>query len=463
MARNQHLRTPVPVFHTSKRCYIIQLAFGRMASGMLFCAAMRFLPLLALLATASWVLADVPEAVPVASELNVNSRYTVESIDFSPQQEYRLSDTVMDEMRVLIGERLNVEALGRLSRHMAQELKARSVTFRVSRGNIPAHVRVTFEVERQETNFDVSLSKLMYDSRLGWSGTAQAKLTSGNNALTFAGLSNSDDLVERYSGIRARFDRLDVGSDRVRLSFEFDAYRDQYDSATLGVPSPNSSSLGAGAYGSRMNFEPSATFVLAQPLTLSVGFSFEDLQSLSTGGSEYANAFTDTLHYHQFFGETGGDSQDVDAVYRMRVATRLLGSSTGYTRHSLNLRYTIRHQRQMVEVALLAGVIYGRAPLFERFVLGDTSTLRGWSKDDLDPLGGNRVAHASVTYGYHIMRVFYDTGSVWDRKGPDDKSSVGAGVTTGLGVFSKDALLLAVAFPLRQGRVFPVFMAGMNF
>ena len=66
------------------------------------------------------------------------------------------------------------------------------------------HVRVTFDVERQETNFDVSLSKLMYDSQLGWSGTAEVTATFGNNALTFAGLSNADDAVDRYSGIRTR-------------------------------------------------------------------------------------------------------------------------------------------------------------------------------------------------------------------------------------------------------------------
>ena len=76
----------------------------------------------------------------------------------------------------------------------------------------------------------------------------------------------------------------------------------------------------------------------------------------------------------------------------------------------MNVRYKYRHDHQSIEVTLMAGMIYGNAPLFERFVLGDSTTLRGWNKYDLDPLGGNRVVHGSVTYGYHIMRVFYDTG-----------------------------------------------------
>jgi outer membrane protein assembly factor BamA len=112
----------------------------------------------------------------------------------------------------------------------------------------------------------------------------------------------------------------------------------------------------------------------------------------------------------------------------------------------------------------VAGVIYGHAPLFERFILGNSSTLRGWNKYDLDPIGGNRVVHGSVTYGYHIMRVFYDTGSVWDQgKSPEAKHSAGIGISSGLGIFQKGAFLLAVAFPIRQGRADPVFIAGMNF
>ena len=67
------------------------------------------------------------------------------------------------------------------------------------------------------------------------------------------------------------------------------------------------------------------------------------------------------------------------------------------------------------------------------------------------------------------MRVFYDTGAILDsgsslgRRSPEEKHSAGIGVTTGLGLFGKNALLLAVAFPLRAGRVEPVFIAGMNF
>ena len=43
---------------------------------------------------------------------------------------------------------------------------------------------------------------------------------------------------------------------------------------------------------------------------------------------------------------------------------------SAYTRHALNARYGLQHDHQSIEVKLVAGVIYGRAPLFERFVSG---------------------------------------------------------------------------------------------
>jgi len=284
--------------------------------------------------------------------------------------------------------------------------------------------------------------------------------------LTAGALSDGDTLAERYTGFKIRYDRLSFGTDRIRLGFEFDSYHELYDRATLtALDNASSSSLGAGAYRSRTDFEPSATFVLAKPLTLTVGLSFEQMQpQVSAAHSESANAVVNTLRYHQRWENSDATNQELDAGYNLRAATRSIGSDLSYARHLVNAHYGLRHEHQSVEVTLTAGVIYGHAPLFERFVLGNSSTLRGWNKYDLDPIGGNRVVHGSVTYGYHIMRVFYDTGSVWDQgKSPEARHSAGIGVSSGLGIFHKGAFLLAVAFPIRQGRADPVFIAGMNF
>ena len=104
-----------------------------------------------------------------------------------------------------------------------------------------------------------------------------------------------------------------------------------------------------------------------------------------------------------------------------------------------------------------AGFITGSAPLFERLVLGNSNTLRGWNKDELDPLGGNRMVHNSVEYRYGAFQIFYDAGAIWEGGQPAvARASIGTGIREG--PFS-----LAVAFPIRDGHTDPVFMVGMNY
>ena len=456
--------TPVRIAHTFAWFLLYFSITSRVAGNVLLRPRMKlvFLPLLAAMASfAQPVEPDTP-----ASDVNVNSRYTVESIDFSNHRHYRLSSALLEEMQELIGQHLNTDALNRLAGRVASEVRAHSVTFKLARGLTPDHVKVLLDVDRRRGVFDISIPRFAYISKLGWTGAGEIGMTAGANKVSFGLKSDADSSVAREAGVQTKYERMAAGSDRIQLGFEFDSFHEQYSRATLAaLDSTQASSLGAGAYRSRMNFEPSATFVLAKPLTLTVGFSFEQLEPQVTAArTESANAVINTLRYHRRWEGSDTNQQEFDAGYSLRAATRALGGNLAYTRHALTARYGYKHERQLVEVALVAGLIYGNSPLFERFVLGNSTTLRGWNKFDLDPLGGNRVVHGSVTYGYRIMRVFYDTGSVWDSgKTPEVKQSAGAGISTGLRLFRKDAFLLAIAFPIRQGRVEPVFIAGMNF
>jgi surface antigen Omp85-like protein len=411
---------------------------------------------------------DVPPVSESASDLNVNSRYTIESISFVDQHPYKLSHSALEEMHRLIGAKLNTEALNNLVGRIRSELRAHEVTFKLARGGNEQSIKVLLNVDKGESSFDLSIPRFVYNSEQGLTGIGEATGTVGANRFTFQVLRDNDTLVEGFAGLRASYQRMSLGSDRVQLGFDFEDYHEQYASATslaLNSSASASSSLGAGAYRSRMNFEPSATFVLAKPLTLTVGLSFEELQPESSAArSESANAVINTLRYHQSWEDSDATIQELDAGYSLRAATNLLSSDLGYTRHAANLRYSRTHNHQSLEVTLVAGLIYGHAPLFERFVLGNSTMLRGWNRFDLDPLGGNRLAYGSVTYGYHIMRVFYDAGSVWDQgKSPELKQSVGIGVSSGFGLVQRGAFLLALAFPLRGGHVDPVLIAGMNF
>jgi hypothetical protein len=300
------------------------------------------LVLVPLLAVCTLAGQSVTPAGDSASDLNVNSRYTIESINFIDQRDYKLSTSALEDIRRLIGAKVNTEALDLLAQRIRAELHAHEVTFKLTRGAAPEEVRVLIHVDQAAGAVDASVPKLIYNSQLGFTGIGQVTTTLGSNALTFQMVRDSDTLIETLSGIQAKYDRLSLAGGRIRLGFEFDAYEDKYDSSTLAALDSASrpSSLGAGAYGSRLNYEPSATFVLAAPLTLTIGLSFEQLSHVpSAARPESANAVINTLRYHQRWLDSGGNKEELDAGYSLRAATTFL-VPTSHTRAISRMRAT---------------------------------------------------------------------------------------------------------------------------
>jgi hypothetical protein len=432
--------------------------------------------------------ADQPSTDPVATAIpteadssnedesadaNVNSRYTVESVGVLSPQHYRLSWSLVEEMRHLVGVRFNDQIFKDLAQRISNELHGYQVAFKLARGSDPDHVRVNFDVHGPKFGFDVEFPKLVYTNREGPSGESDAVLNVGNNAFTLGVVSDRDSMLERSSGFRARYDRWNVGSDRVHLSLEFASYREQYDSATqtAAVQANDLSSL----YRVRRSVDPTATIVLAGPLTWTVGLSFTQFSgspapglpdSMTPGSStpsspaartEAANAFVNSLRYDGHWQDSVSGTHRFSAGYSLRAATNFLGGAYAYTRHLIDATYHWKRGHQQSQITFQAGAINGQAPLFDRFVLGTSANLRGWDKYEIDPLGGSRILYGSVGYGYRLMRVFYDTGAVWDRtKHAAAKHSAGIGIKV-------EGILFAVAFPMRGDHMEPVFIAGMNF
>lgn len=390
------------------------------------------------------------------AQVNVNSRYTVESVNLTGYRASRISPALRNDLDKLVGEKLNHSLLDRMSTRIKKELHVEDVTIQVRRGSEPEHVTVNFEIQKtHQQDFDISVPKLVYSSRQGFSSAVDATTRIQGNDFTFGLVSDSDERVERFAGFKARFERKEMGTDRLQLSFEFDSYHQQWNNATRVAL--DSDPTVPGIYRSRQEFSPMATVVLAEPLTFSTGVAFDRfLPDFPAAKTESANAVVNSLRYHQRW-EDSANKQEVDAGYSLRAATRALQSDFVYVKHFFNARYVFRRDHSRVDVSFLAGHISGQAPLFERFVLGNSATLRGWNKFDIDPLGGDKMVHGSVEYQYRWFDVFYDTGSVWDRRTePEQKQSLGVGL-------KKDGFLLAVAFPIRNGRADPIFIAGTSF
>jgi hypothetical protein len=421
---------------------------------------MRFLRLASIL-WSSLLLAGNPE-----QEMNVNTRYTVESVDVSGDNPTGLSTGLRGELTRLVGAKLNPAALDDLATRIRRELHVRAVTHRLLRGQKPEHVRVVFEVRGTPAKFEASLPKLVYRSDAGISGMATGTASVGWQALTFGVVSDGDDLAERYTGIIARYEDKRLVSDRVRFRLDFESYHERWNQATAdavdraGTASENTS--WGGIYRSRQNIEPLVTFVLAKSgsglVNLTFGTSFERFQQqFPAARMESANAMVTTLRYHRRIEGSDANQQEWDAGYSLRAATNLLGSDFGYARHQADAHYVYSWGRNQFIDDLTAGMITGRAPLYERFILGNSTMLRGWNRFELDPLGGDRVVANTAEYRYRLFDVFYDSGAIWDQgQSAVVRHSVGVGVR-------QNGMYAALAFPLKEGHIEPVFMVGMNY
>jgi len=387
---------------------------------------------------------------------NVNARFIVEKVSISgPGNSPKLSEPLRTELGQVAGQNFDQTLLDRLADRIKSELHVPDVRMHVTKSDTPDHVIVTFEIgAEREKRFDLDLARFLYHSTQGWSGQGHATINIHNNAFSFGMVSDGDQLAERYAGIQAGYERRHVGTDRLQLRFDFSSYHEQWNQASLLQAAPDD------IYRTRTHFSPMATVLILDPLELSFGVDFARYRlSLPVAKTDSSNAVVSTLRYHQRWGSAGSDrgEHDIRASYTVRAGTHFLEGDAVFSRHQSQARYRFRRGHQELAVGFLAGMISGQAPLFERFVLGNAETLRGWNKFDLDPLGASHVAHGSIDYVYRGFLVLYDTGAAWDR--PDQreqKQSLGVGC-------KKGGFQLAVAFPVRTGAVNPVFYAGMNF
>lgn len=201
------------------------------------------------------------------SESNINSRYIVESVEISGHTEVKISSFLRSDLNRLVGEKVDPESIDNLAKRIRKELHVTSVSHRLLRGQEAEHVKVVFDVKGHRQDLDVTIPKLQFNSKSGWSGTAEVGTSIGSNGFTFGLVSDNDTLPERYTGITARYENRKLGTDRVRFRFAFASYHDQWNRTTEDFlsQSSNSSGLTPAIYRTRQDFEPAVTVVLAKP------------------------------------------------------------------------------------------------------------------------------------------------------------------------------------------------------
>lgn len=391
--------------------------------------------------------------------VNVNSRYTVESVEVAGEKEGRLSQALRDDLRKQVGEKFSQDIFEKLARRARHELRARRVVLKVLKGDRAEHVKVVLEVLYRTFEFETVGPKFVYHSREGWTGDA----TVNANGLILGIVSDQDALLERFAGLRAGYDHR-IFTNKIHFRFLFETFHEQWHPNTLLAAAENPNV--PGIYRERDSFQPQATFRLARPLELQVGFDFERFQTqFPAARREGAHAAVGTLRYRSQWTDSYDNRHDLEAGYSLRAATRSLDSDYVYNRHSWRTRYQFRRGPEALIAAAQFGIASDRAPLFERFSLGNSETLRGWSKFDAFPLGGTRAVHGALEYRRRIEGVwagiFYDAGSVWDRGHPVvARHAVGFVLA---GHATRDGAFLTVGVPLRSENIIPIVTVGARF
>jgi len=392
---------------------------------------------------------------------NINARYTVESVEIEGLKEHEISAALRDRLQALVGTRLDPDAADKLVEELKAERPSYNVWRRIERGTRRGQIRVVFKFAEIEElrwlHFTPSRSKFVYHSDQGWSGLHDIPMGNRDHRVTIGfALDDNDTLVEEYSGFRVRFESRRIGTERVGASLEASWLNNNWRSPTLAaldaVPG------GAEPYRHRLTVEPAVSVALTRHLRARGGASLSSLESLRhSPDSQMASAVTGSLAYSQRWRQDRRTSQDVEASYELRTSADGLGSDLSYRRHLGHARYQFESRHNRIIADVFVGGITGQAPLFERFTLGDSSTLRGWNKFDIARAGGDRVFHQSVEYRFHGFALFLDAGSVWD-----DGATHELRASTGFG-FHLDHVFLTAAFPLDARGGGGTFMMGVRF
>jgi hypothetical protein len=393
-------------------------------------------------------------------DATVNARYVVETADIRGVPDEELTQALRDDLAALVGKRLDSGDVDRLQERLERELPQYEFSRRMQRGSAVGRLRVIYEAHKRELpkwlRFEALRSSLLFHSEQGWGSYLDLGIGDRNVRFTpIVAIGHGDDLVEEYSGVGLRFETRKLGTRRLGASLEWSRFDPDWRAATLdaaaldpGIPLP---------YDTRSTITPLLKFAFTPDLSVSGGVSISELEPFAPAtDSQMANAAVASIDFDRRWDSASDVTHHVEGRFGVRAGSRGLESDLTYKRYLGQGSYRFDLGRHHVQAAAMAGGITGRAPLFERFTLGDSRTLRGWNKYDIAPAGGDRVAYSSIEYRYTGLALFLDIGSVWDAN-----SERQVRVSTGFGFYGGPAFLV-VGFPLNTDNLGAIVSIGLR-
>ena len=391
---------------------------------------------------------------------NVNERYIVEQADITGVPEAELTQALRDDLRALVGKRLDSGDADRFQERLRTDLPRYDVSRKMRRGSEVGRIRLVYEARKKELpswlRFEPLRLNTVYHSDQGW-GT-YTPLSIGARTVRFTAnfaLANAEDSVEEYSGVGLRFETRKLGTRRLGASLEWSWFEQDWRRATLDalpltpeIPRP---------YDTRTTVTPLVKFAVTPDLSVAAGVSISELEPLAPAiDSQMANAAVASIDFDRQWEDGSDATHRAVASFGVRAGSRQLESDLAYTRYLVDGSYRFDFGRHHVQATAMGGGITGHPPLFERFALGDSMTLRGWDKYEITPVGGDRMIYSSIEYRYTGLALFLDIGSVWDAN-----TTRQVRVSTGLGFHAGPAFLV-VGFPLNTDNLTAVVALGLR-
>ncbi len=391
---------------------------------------------------------------------NVNTRYVVERAEITGIPEGEVPESVRDDLRGLTDKRLDSDEAQQIEDRLRGALPRYDINRRIRRGSAPGRIVLIYEARLNERwrwlRFEPLQSNVVYHSEQGWGSYLDLAIGSRDFRFTpILAIDHGDDLIEEYSGFGLRFETRRLGTDRLGASFEWTSFDQDWRAATLDMLALDPI---ARPYEERSTIAPLVKFAVTPELTLSAGVAISELDALPPAtGSEMANAALASVAFDRRWEPAAGEgTHAVQASFGVHAGARSFESDLEYRRYLGQVAYHYRWKGQRVLLSAIGGGITGDAPLFERFALGDTRTLRGWDKYDIAPAGGDRMFHASAEYRFRGLAVFLDVGSVWDERREREVR-----VSAGLG-FRGGPAFLTVGFPLNTDNLTAIVSMGLR-
>ncbi len=391
---------------------------------------------------------------------NVNGRYIVEQADITGVPDADLTQALRDDLKGLVGKRLDSGDADRFRERLERELPRYEISRRIQRGTEVGRIKLLYEARKKEPppwlRFEPIHSNSVYHSDQGWGSYWDVNI--GDRTIRFTPIiawANSEDSIEEYSGVGLRFETRKLGTRRLGASLEWSWFDQDWRNQTLAalpfkpdVPVP---------YDTRTTVTPMLKFAITPDLGIGGGVSISELEALAPATeSQMANAVVASIDFDRQWKASSDVTHRAVASFGVRAGSRSLESDLAYTRYLGQGSYRFDFGRHHVQATGMAGGITGHAPLFERFALGDSLTLRGWDKYEISPAGGDRMVYSSVEYRYTGVSLFLDVGSVWDAN-----TERKVRVSTGFGFHAGPAFLV-VGIPLNTDNLTAVLALGLR-